>query len=100
MDGAELAALDEPLHGSRMDVEGCRGLLRRQKGSTRRLGGFGDRRRRPRLTRARSGPVVSSRALSRWTLAALGLGLVGRGVEERQLLRVESHERAGNLSIT
>jgi hypothetical protein len=93
VDGAELAALDEALHGSRVDVEDRGGLLCRQQRSTRRrVGRFGDCGRGPTLTRLGSRCVASSRAPSRPTLAALGLRLVGRGVEERQLLRVERHE--------
>jgi transcriptional regulator with XRE-family HTH domain len=103
---AELAAVDEALDRSRVDVEECCGFDRRQK---RRLVG-GRRRGRAILSccaaalpRGAFGSFVApSRSLSRRAPPGVVLRRLGRlvGVEEGELARVKPHEKWGNLSGT
>jgi hypothetical protein len=97
MDGAQLAALDEPLHCSRMNVEKVGRLVRRQKGCV--VGGAsGDE---VALSSCAATPasgafssfVGASRSLSRralWSLARLVLPRLA-GLEEGELTCVGSH---------
>jgi hypothetical protein len=106
MDGAQLAALDEALHRSGMDVEDIGGLICRQEpwlvGGRCGGGVASPRRAATRACSAFGRFVVLGRSLSFGGFRSLDRLVLRRlvGLEEGELTCVEPHLKWGNLSVT